>query len=114
MTKAPDVNDQVPSPIDLRDAAAAAAGTAAADVNRPWRARLRSAIAELLRDTLPAPLRVFEDGPGPGLLAEAVLDACQVGGYTRFDFSAPMLDMYRQRVGDRVAPAPICAPGTRP
>lgn len=103
MTKTPDVSPDVPSPIDLRDPADAAAWAAAADVKRPWRAELRTRIAGLLHDALPPPLRVLELGPGPGLLAEAILDACQVERYTLFDFSPPMLEMCRQRVGDRAA-----------
>jgi hypothetical protein len=67
MTKAPDADPDVPSPIDLRDPATAAAWAAEADVKR------------------------------------AILDVCRVESYTLFDFSTPMLEMCRQRVGDRAA-----------
>jgi len=96
-------HDDVPSPIDLREETDAAAWVAAADVTRPWRAQVRTAIAELLRAELPPPLRILELGPGPGLLAEVVLGACQVESYTLLDFSAPMLARCRQRLGGHPA-----------
>jgi SAM-dependent methyltransferase len=91
----------VPSPIDLRDADDAAAWAESAEVTRPWRRELRGAIADVLRDRLPAPIRVLELGPGPGWLAEVVLATCAVESYTLFDFSQPFLDMSRARLGVR-------------
>lgn len=97
----PDDNvHDVPSPIDLRDPAEAERWAAAADVKRPWRCTFRSAIADLLRNGLHPPLRVLELGPGPGLLAEAIIGLCQVESYTLLDFSSPMLEMCRQRLGE--------------
>jgi SAM-dependent methyltransferase len=106
--------DDVPSPIDLRDEADAAAWVAAADVTRPWRAEVRAAIAELLRAGSPPPLRILELGPGPGLLAEVVLGACQVESYTLLDFSAPMLARCRQRLGGHPAVHVVLDDFTRP
>jgi SAM-dependent methyltransferase len=109
-------DDDVPSKIDLRDPVDAAAWVAAADVTRPWRRELRAAIVGCVQEAARARvldaarvglfeatrIRVLELGPGPGLLAEAILDACDVESYTLFDFSQPMLDTSKQRLGDRV------------
>ncbi len=91
-------DQDVPSGIDLRDPADAASWAATADAKRPWRAQIRAAIADLLRDALAPPLRVLELGPGPGFLAEVILGTCQIERYTLFDFSTPMLEMCRQRI----------------
>jgi ubiquinone/menaquinone biosynthesis C-methylase UbiE len=72
---------------------------ASADAKRPWRAEVRAAIARVLSVRTPAPRRALELGAGPGLLAEAILRICALDDYTLFDFSQPMLDMSRRRVG---------------
>ena len=42
---------------------------------------------------------LFRSGPGPGLLAECVLQHCSnVAAYTVLDFSAPMLALCRERL----------------
>jgi SAM-dependent methyltransferase len=107
--------DDVPSPIDLREPATAAQWTAEADVKRPYRADVRRAIAGIVAEVGrarvvdaaklgildAARVHVLELGCGPGLLAEAILDACDVERYVCLDFSQPMLDMARERNGDR-------------
>lgn len=103
----------VPSPIDLREVTDAAAWVVAADVKRPWRVEVRSHIAALC-GTLPGPLRVLELGPGPGLLAEAILCACAVERYTLLDFSAPMLEMSRDRLAGFAAVELVQGDFTRP
>jgi len=95
---ADDRDQDVPSPIDLRDPSDAGDWVATADHTRPWRAPIRKAIAELLRAAMPAPRRVLELGAGPGLLADAILQVCSLDNYTLFDFSQPMLDMSRARL----------------
>jgi ubiquinone/menaquinone biosynthesis C-methylase UbiE len=104
----------VPSPIDLRDPGDAATWAAEADAKRPWRAELRRAIAELVREAAPPPRHVLELGAGPGLLAEAVLQACPVERYVALDFSPPMLAMCRRRVGGNPAVQLVQADFTRP
>jgi len=105
----------VPSGIDLRDPSDAKAWIAEADVKRPWRADVRKAIAERVAEAGrarvvdaarlgildAARLHVLELGPGPGLLAEAILEACDVERYVLFDFSPPMLAAATRRLGDR-------------
>jgi ubiquinone/menaquinone biosynthesis C-methylase UbiE len=91
------VTDDVPSPIDLRDPRDADAWVRDADAKRPWRAEIRAAIAELLVGVGD----ILELGAGPGLLAERVLESCSPASYTLFDFSPPMLELARARIGDR-------------
>jgi hypothetical protein len=78
MTSLPnDLDEDVPSPIDLRDPTDANEWVAASDRTRPWRVEVRTAIAELVSGIDPAPRRVLELGAGPGLLAAAILQtAC--------------------------------------
>lgn len=96
-----DDEGDVPSPIDLRDPEDVRKWLETAETVRPWRPQLRRCIAELLREQLAAPLRVLELGPGPGLLAETILQTCSVASYTLLDFSPPFLEMCRERVGGR-------------
>jgi len=88
----------VPSSIDLRDPHDAQTWADEAELKRPWRGEIRRAIAGLLRDALPAPLRVLELGAGPGLLAETILATCRVERYAILDFSPPFLAMCRARL----------------
>ena len=93
-----DPEQDVPSPIDLRDPADARAWADAAETARPGRPQIRSAFAEALRE-LPQRSRVLELGSGPGFLAETVLSECpDLASYTLFDFSEPMLAMSRERL----------------
>ena len=96
----------VPSGIDLRDPGDAHTWALEADAKRPWRAQVRDAFAEALGAGSPVgspARRILELGSGPGLLAERILGTCDVERYTLFDFSPPMLDMSRARVGNRAA-----------
>ena len=88
-------DDDVPSPIDLRQAADAHAWAREADAKRPWRESIRAAFAHELAGAR----RVLELGSGPGFLAELVLRQCAVESYTLFDFSRPMLELSRERIG---------------
>lgn len=91
------MSDDVPITVDFRFPDVAAKWVAEADVKRPYRAGVRRHIAELVAGRA----RILELGCGPGLLAEAILDACEVERYVCLDNAQPMLDMAKQRLGDR-------------
>ena len=65
---------------------------------RPERKQVFKAFAaEAARMNKPA-LSVFELGCGPGFLAEALLENCDIARYTLGDFSPQMLDLSRKRL----------------
>jgi len=109
-----DESEDVPSGIDLRDPADAHAWAREADLKRPWREQLRGAIAETLNASSLPVRRVLELGPGPGLLAERVLRSCAVEHYTLLDFSQPMLELSRARVGHHPAATFVLADFKQP
>lgn len=57
---------------------------------------------------------VLELGSGPGLLAERILHSCQIERYTLLDFSPPMLELSRARVGGHPAAAFVLADFKQP
>lgn len=94
-----DAEEDVPYTEDLQSPDGATAWADTAEQKRPARGPIRRAIGERL-ETLAPGSRVLELGSGPGLLAEHVLSRCpQLASYTLFDFSEPMLEMSRARVG---------------
>ena len=109
-----DDSEDIPSRIDLRDPTTARAWTSEADLKRPWREQLRVAIAGTLNAASLPVRRVLELGSGPGLLAERVLRSCAVEHYTLLDFSQPMLDLSRARVGQHPAATFVLADFKRP
>lgn len=108
-------DDDVPTKVDFRDPAITAAWVAEAEGKRPQRPAVRRAIAERVAEVGrarvvdaaklgvldAARIHVLELGPGPGLLAEAIFATCDVERYVLFDFAQPMLDLARQRIGER-------------
>jgi len=91
--------EDVPYSEDLQSPEGAKAWADNAERRRPVRAQIRQAMCQKL-ETLAPGARVLELGSGPGLLAEYVLTRCpQIGSYALFDFSEPMLEMSRARVG---------------
>jgi cyclopropane fatty-acyl-phospholipid synthase-like methyltransferase len=92
-------DEDVPYSEDLQRPSDAQAWVEAADRKRPLRMDIRRAIVDQLR-LLTSGTRVLELGSGPGLLAEQVLLHCTaIAKYTLLDFSEPMLEMSRSRVG---------------
>lgn len=103
MTTPEEPDNDVPYSEDLQSQAGAAAWVEDADRKRPLRVEIRNAVVEQLGQLGPGS-RVLELGSGPGVLAEQVLRHCpHLARYTLVDFSEPMLDMSRARVGDAVA-----------
>ena len=110
------MTDDVPTSVDFRDPATTATWVAEAEAKRPQRPAVRGAIAERVAEVArarvidaaklgildAARMHVLELGPGPGLLAEAIYEVCEVERYVAFDFSQPMLDIAKQRLGERV------------
>lgn len=103
VTADPETDADVPSPIDLRDPRDAHDWVREADRKRPWREQFRQTFAALLGAS-PLPVRrVLELGSGPGFLAERILASCTIDHYTLLDFSPPMLELSRERVGHHPA-----------
>ena len=108
-------DDDVPLTVDFRIPDVATTWAAEAEGKRPHRVELRRIIAARVAEAGrarvvdaaklgildAAKLRVLELGPGPGWLAETILDACDIEDYVCFDFSQPFLEMARARLGDR-------------
>jgi SAM-dependent methyltransferase len=109
-------DDDVPTTVDFRVPAITATWVAEAEGKRPQRPAVRRAIAERVAEIGrarvvdaaklgildAARIHVLELGPGPGLLAETILAVCDVERYVLFDFAQPMLELAKQRLGDRV------------
>ncbi|MBA3501093.1 MAG: class I SAM-dependent methyltransferase [Myxococcota bacterium] len=107
--------DDVPTKVDFRDPAITATWVAEAEDKGPQRPAVRQAIAERVAEVGrarvvdasklgvldAARMHILELGPGPGLLAEAIYAACEVERYVLFDFAQPMLDLAKQRLGER-------------
>ena len=89
----------VPSPIDLRLMSDASEWEATAMEKRPWRAEFFAKFASELANLEPIPARVLELGSGPGFLAGKVLSEISSLRMTLLDFSEPMHELARQRLG---------------
>lgn len=99
MTEPFDPDQDVPYGEDLQSPAGAKAWADAAERKRPRRVEFRNLIVEYLQTLAPGS-RVLELGSGPGFLAQHVLECCpELGSYTLFDFSEPMLEISRSRAG---------------
>jgi ubiquinone/menaquinone biosynthesis C-methylase UbiE len=65
---------------------------------RPERQKLFKAFAAGIRGIKRDGLSVLELGCGPGFLAEALLENCDIARYVLVDFSPHMLDLSRKRL----------------
>jgi len=89
-----------PSAINLRDADDAKKWAAQAE-NHPHREPFRALFSATLQARAPRPRRILELGSGPGWLAERVLTDLELDEYVLFDFSEPMHELARARLGER-------------
>jgi len=91
-------DDDIPYGDDWQCATNVATWIEAADNVRPWRSQIRERFAHLIGATQ-KDVRVLELGPGPGLLAECILERCpNVSSYTLVDFSPHMMAASRTRL----------------
>jgi SAM-dependent methyltransferase len=79
------------------------AGWADRFVPTPERLELFNVILSELRSSIPKDGRVVELGIGPGYLAEHLLNAMPGINYYGIDFSSPMIEIARQRLGPHSA-----------
>ena len=98
----------VPSPIDLCDPRVARDWERTAH-SRPGRSDMFQVIGRELVGLGKASLCVLELGSGPGFLAASILDALPEAQLTLLDFSAPMHELARARLGARARPVTFVA-----
>lgn len=97
------MNEQdVPSPIDLCDPRDALKCELTAR-ERPGRAEIFSAIGRELLALRTSELTILELGSGPGYLAACLFETLPAVRLTLLDFSAPMHDLARARLGRRAS-----------
>jgi SAM-dependent methyltransferase len=89
---------EVPSDHDFFDPAYVKHWTESISRYRPERKRLFEVFAAEAARIKNGALLVFELGCGPGFLAEALLEHCEIARYTLVDFSPQMLDLCRTRL----------------
>ena len=89
---------EVPSDHDFFDPAYVKHWSDSITRYRPERKKLFKAFAAEAARMKKSALSVFELGCGPGLLAEALLDKCDIARYTLVDFSPEMLKLSRNRL----------------
>lgn len=89
---------EVPSDHDFFDPAYVKHWTESISRYRPERKRLFEVFAVEAARIKEGALSVFELGCGPGFLAEALLQHCEIARYTVVDFSPQMLELSRSRL----------------
>ena len=89
---------EVPSDHDFFDPAYVKHWSDSITGYRPERKKLFKAFAAEAARVKKSALSVFELGCGPGFLAEALLDKCDIARYTLVDFSPEMLKLSRSRL----------------
>lgn len=95
----PDDDEDVPIRVDFRDPATARAWVEETRSRRPYRPRFFAAFAEALAAR--PRLRVLELGSGPGQLARAILERCDVAAYVALDVSPAMHAIAAEHLGAR-------------
>lgn len=93
------MNSDVPSRIDLRNAADAREWERTAMSKRPWRAECFDQFVCAIKASSVPVRRVLDLGSGPGFLAEQILRSLPDVDYVALDFSAAMHELASQRIG---------------
>jgi len=91
------MNNDVPSPINLRQKDDAIQWAEEANVKRPYRLTLFSQIVACIK--LQGAHSVLELGSGPGYFAQILLTTLSSIHYTALDFSQPMHQLAKERLG---------------
>ena len=94
------MSEDVPSPINLRDSDDAREWERTALSKRPSRPSFFEAYAEQIRAHTRPIATVLELGSGPGFLVEHLLAKLAHIAYTALDFSGPMHELARMRLGE--------------
>jgi SAM-dependent methyltransferase len=89
---------EVPSDHDFFDPAYVKHWSESISRYRPERKRLFEVFAAEAARIKKGALSIFELGCGPGFLAEALLENCEIARYTLVDFSPQMLELSRSRL----------------
>ena len=93
-------DDDVPSPIDLRDPVQAAEWEAETIRRRPYRPLFFAEMVRAVNGAFLQPVTVLDLGSGPGHLIEQLVRNCPVARYVALDFSEAMHALARRRIGD--------------
>ena len=94
-----DLQEDIPSPIDLKDPLQALRWVQDTIERRPYRLEFFRAFVRYLQEHLIKPSRVVEIGSGPGHLAAQLLaDVPRIAEYTLLDFSDAMHALARQQL----------------
>jgi len=94
----PLLDEDVPSPIDIRQMKDAVLWTNEANIKRPFRYDFFNAIATAITNVEATSLKVLELGAGPGFLAEYLLSKFPNLTYDLFDYSPAMNAISSQRL----------------
>jgi SAM-dependent methyltransferase len=94
------VISEVPSPVDFSDPAQALSWVQSTIEKRPWRPRFFEAFVGHLNSYFDSDIRIAELGSGPGHLAKAIVEGCNVRTYKAIDFSDAMHDLARVHLED--------------
>jgi len=92
------MNDDVPSPIDLRQMPDAAEWEQSAMSKRPWRREFFAQFADQIAAAPKKVHRVLEIGSGPGFLARHLLETLSDISYVLLDFSPAMHELATSRL----------------
>ena len=93
------MQEDVPSPIDLRVMSDAREWEQSAMGKRPWRVEFFARFASEIAAMSPGVRRILELGSGPGFLAEYVLRSSSHASYVLLDFSSAMHELAKARLG---------------